>query len=366
MTAAAVSSAHRIPSLDGLRALSIAFVIIGHLETVRLGALPTLNDPIGLILGNGPFGVSVFFVISGFLITGQLLRELDRSGTVSLKGFYWRRTFRIIPALALYLATVGILGSLGKIGFAPRELVSAATFTKDYTPWMETWSLHHMWSLSVEEQFYLLWPAVLLRAGRKTATRIAVVIVVGSPIVRVVHYAIFGGIQPGLWEMLHTRADALMFGCIAALEYESPRFRALCRRGFRFTPLLVVFVVCIAPLLTERFRGSYLYTVGYTLEGVTILLSMLWAIENGDSIIGRVLNSRIVAHVGVISYSVYLWQQLCLDPAYATGHLVRNVAIILVAAELSYWGIERSALRLRRRVQTRATLPATLSESPTP
>jgi peptidoglycan/LPS O-acetylase OafA/YrhL len=345
---ATASTPHRIPSLDGLRALSIAFVIIGHVETVRLGGLPTLSNPIGLILGNGPFGVSVFFVISGFLITGQLLRELDRTSTISLRGFYWRRTFRILPALWVYLAAVALLGSLGKIAVAPRELISAVTFTKDYTPWMDSWSLLHMWSLSVEEQFYLLWPAVLLFGGRRAATRTAIAIIVLSPLLRIVNYGVFGGVQPGLWEMLHTRADALMFGCVAALEYDSPRFRALCRRGFRYTPALVLFVVCIAPILTARFRGSYLYTVGYTFEGVTILLSMLWAIENSNSLIGRFLNARVIAHVGAISYSVYLWQQLCLDPTYSSGHLVRNVVLIFVVAELSYWLVERTGIRLRR------------------
>lgn len=355
-----ISTAHRIPSLDGLRALSIALVIVGHVQTARIGEAASRSHPLSVILGNGPFGVSVFFVISGFLITTLLLRELDRSDTISLRGFYWRRAFRILPAYAAYLAVVAALGASGHISVAPREFAAAATFTKNYTPWQSSWSLLHTWSLSVEEQFYLLWPTALLFAGRNRARRIAIGIILLSPIIRVANYAIFGGVQPGLWEMLHTRADALMFGCLGALEYDSQSFRDRCLRAFPLLFALIPFVFVVQPLITARFGGSLLYTVGYTFEGITILLSMLWVIEHPASVVGRLLNSRIVAHVGVISYSLYLWQQLMLDPAYFPGRVPLCIAGIFVAAELSYHLVEQPMLRWRERLSA-AKLPTVLA-----
>src|SRR5439155_20505502 len=113
------------------------------------------------------------------------------------------------------------------------------TFTWNYAPWAKSWVLGHTWSLSVEEQFYLLWPATLLLFGPRRAAYIAVGIIVLSPAIRVGHYWLFGDSLPGIWEMLHTRADSLMFGCAAALLAESARFRRLVRGGFRVVGLLV-------------------------------------------------------------------------------------------------------------------------------
>lgn len=153
-------STARIPSLDGLRAISIVMVLVAHASGTRLFPVPASA---GNLLGLGEFGVHVFFVISGFLITGLLLDELARTNRVDLRRFYLRRALRIFPPYYTYLAVVFLLALAGALQLAPRDMAHGLTYTSNYYP-ARSWFLGHTWSLSVEEQFYLLWPAVLMLA----------------------------------------------------------------------------------------------------------------------------------------------------------------------------------------------------------
>ncbi|MEO7329892.1 MAG: acyltransferase, partial [Minicystis sp.] len=154
-------AARRIPSLDGLRAISILVVLFGHMAGTRNFAFSFLDRLPTSELAN--FGVRVFFVISGFLITRLLFEEHARSGTVSLRGFYLRRTLRIFPAFYVFVAVVLVLDRLGKITLLPYDALTALTYTMNFHPTASrSWQVGHLWSLSVEEQFYLLWPAIVL------------------------------------------------------------------------------------------------------------------------------------------------------------------------------------------------------------
>src|ERR1051326_4168606 len=136
-----------IPGLDGLRGLSIALVFAGHLGGGR-GFLPA--DVMRHFGDLANLGVRVFFVISGFLITGLLIRETEAKGRISLGEFYYRRTFRILPAFYTFLAAAAIAQALGVISLKSGALVHAATFTTHYHH-DRAWWLGHIWSLSVEE-----------------------------------------------------------------------------------------------------------------------------------------------------------------------------------------------------------------------
>src|SRR4051812_33530313 len=144
---------HRIPSLDGLRAISIAFVLFAHLAGTR-------NFPasrvVGKIVDFGALGVHVFFVISGYLITRLLLEELERRQRISLGRFYLRRTLRIFPPYYAFILALVAAQALGWLQLASRDVMHAMTYTSNY--YLErSWFTGHTWSLSVEEQFYLLW-----------------------------------------------------------------------------------------------------------------------------------------------------------------------------------------------------------------
>jgi peptidoglycan/LPS O-acetylase OafA/YrhL len=157
---------HRVPCLDGLRAISISLVLLDHLPGCSGFPISLEQEHAWKLSGVGTLGVGVFFVISGYLITTLLLRELTNRGGIDLGKFYFRRTLRIFPA---YFALVGLVGGLaaaGVIQLLPGDLLHAVTYTMNYhSP--RAWWLGHAWSLAVEEQFYLLWPAVLLLFGRE-------------------------------------------------------------------------------------------------------------------------------------------------------------------------------------------------------
>ena len=158
----------RDDALDGLRAIAIASVVTLHFK-VRL-------------LPGGWFGVDLFFVLSGFLITGIVTREIDRSGTCDLRQFYWRRALRLWPAFGAMLFGAVLLAPLVAV---PRDgmagaVLAAATFTMNWWRGMEfgsDWILGHSWSLAVEQQFYLLWPIVLLTVPRRQRVPVTALLV---------------------------------------------------------------------------------------------------------------------------------------------------------------------------------------------
>ena len=158
---APIQRPRHIPSLDGLRALSVLLVIVLH--TLLRNHLYNQIPFVYRLVGNGSLGVFIFFVISGYLITTLLLREREKTGTISLKSFYIRRAFRILPPLYLYILFLAVLGATGHLpGMNRRELITALTLTRNYVPHVSLWAMEHFWSLCIEEQFYLLWPTVLV------------------------------------------------------------------------------------------------------------------------------------------------------------------------------------------------------------
>jgi len=345
----------RLPSLDGLRALSIALVIIGHAYQGATDRSP--STPIWLIVANGGLGVEIFFVISGFLITWLLLKERERNGIISLRDFYVRRAVRIIPALWAYLAIVLLLVLWGVLsGVSRNAFLSAFTFTTDYSPWADSNTLAHTWSLSVEEQFYLLWPVTLVvvmkRFGRSTAAKIALALVLLAPVLRVLtHLSGNTFLEHHIYYMLHTRMDALMFGCLLALVYGTERFEQFYCAHKRWMLPSALFALLVSPLATAHFGGAYIFTVGLSLEGVSIALTILWAVRNPLSLVGRLLNARPIVHIGGVSYGLYLWQELMLKSGLALSRYPL-VAILcaLAAAELSYLLVEQPCQRLRLRL----------------
>src|SRR4051812_4266975 len=153
-----VSSQNRLPSLDGLRALSILAVLFGHVAGTR-GAY----QPLPFMGSLAILGVRVLFVLSGFLITFLLLKEQARTGAISLRAFYFRRMLRIFPVFYAFLLGVALLKTGGILHVPWVDLVTAGSFLGDFRT--ADWNVSHFWSLSTEEQFYFFWPALLVFAG---------------------------------------------------------------------------------------------------------------------------------------------------------------------------------------------------------
>jgi len=216
--------ARNIPSLDGMRAISILLVIAGH-STQHFGRWIKIPGPTYILFAHT--GVSVFFVISGFLITSLLLKELDEAGTISLKRFYLRRAFRIFPPFYLYLGIIFVLTVAGIFQVPLRAFFFAATYTSNYYfgGGGAFVGLQHLWSLCVEEQFYLLWPAVLLLLGKRRATYCAIFLIFISPLSRVLTYFVLAPQHRAMVDrMFHSSIDTIMFGCLIALLWQSNLF----------------------------------------------------------------------------------------------------------------------------------------------
>jgi peptidoglycan/LPS O-acetylase OafA/YrhL len=346
----------RIPSLDGLRAVSITLVLVSHFINC-LG----YNDP--LFLGN--LGVRVFFVISGFLITGLLLRELETQGEINLTRFYIRRTLRIFPPYYFFLAVMFCL-TLFQLAVIPaRAFLPAVSYTSDYIS-TGAWPLAHSWSLSVEEQFYLLFPGLLVLLGKRRSFFLLCLVVVASPIIRVCCYHVFKTSEPfWLVDGFHSNMDALAVGCLLAF------MRPFLHRGHTYSSLLSSRLIWLIPpvlvIANLQEQHPHLY-YGFCISILNLLIALMidWAVSHPHNSVGRLLNSRPLVAIGLLSYSIYLWQQPFLD-LNSSLSVVRNplnLIVLCAVIAFSYFVVERYSLRFRRRAETRLRVKRPLPLAP--
>ncbi len=343
------TNSRNIPSLDGLRALSVAMVFLAHTNGAMAQMIPAIPYWLYVFWGNS--GVQMFFVISGFLITHLLLKEMNATGTISLKHFYLRRAFRIFPPFYAYLAVALVLTLLQVFPGEVKAFFIAATYTWNYLGGGSE-ILEHTWSLSLEEQFYLLWPAALILLGVKKSIRLAIWVILLSPVSRILTYFLAPHHRTDLIGMLHTGLDSIMFGCLLSMLWRNERFNRAIRpliRGW-IVALAALFVLVINPLLGRHFRGSYGMVFGLSFSAVCLSLIMVYVVRAPMSPAGRLLNTRVLRHLGVISYGLYLWQQMLTRPIgmrFYPWNLLATVGV----AEISYWIIERPSYRLRDRLE---------------
>jgi peptidoglycan/LPS O-acetylase OafA/YrhL len=352
-----------IPSLDGIRAIAVLLVIVAHLGLMnRAGDLLTRHHATALLplvqIDAGDLGVSAFFIISGFLITTLLLRHTDYNDRVLLGSFYARRFFRIFPPYYFYLLVIGILWSVRAVPMLRGAFISAALYCSNYFPYRLSqpagagWLVGHTWSLSLEEQFYLLWPACLRWLGRQRAGWLGFALIIVSPVSRLLTLyflpgtALYGQVD----RMFHSRIDTIMVGCVLALIGNWPTMQralagAVTLRWSAWLAGILLFVVL--HISQQSFRTTQVLGIGC--EAILLAYLIAFAIANAGTWVGRLLNLAALRHVGMISYSLYLWQQLWVGPIQIGGphHLWTRLLLTLVCAEISYFAIERPSFRLR-------------------
>jgi peptidoglycan/LPS O-acetylase OafA/YrhL len=325
----------RIRTLDGLRAVSIILVILGH-----LGNHPRIPARLSAIMDFANFGVRIFFVISGFLITNLLLKEQKKKSRISIKNFYLRRVFRIFPAFYAYFFIIVALSTAGYISLNRYDAIAAGTYLMNYRI-NPSWHLGHIWSLSVEEQFYFMWPWAIALAGWRWASRIAVAVFVSAPVFRIAIFYLQPTLRPGIGAIFPTIADALAIGCLLAI------YRDWLWAGNWYRKLLEsrwFLIVPLGALLANKLGGSvrlYILVV-MTAMNLGVAATIDWSIRNADSWIGRILEYKAVAFIGVVSYSLYLWQQPFLDyrDGAAIGSVPTRLLFLSAAALASYHFIE--------------------------
>jgi len=255
--------------------------------------------------------VRVFFVISGYLITSLLIKEDERTGSISLKNFYLRQVFRIFPAAYAYLLVLAVLNARYQI-LHRYDLLFAATYLTNFHL-SRAWYVGHLWSLAVEEQFYMLWPMVLVFLGIRRGSRVALGTILLSPIARVASWFALPMMRERIGEMFFTIADPIAFGCLLAIQR---RWLWLQRWYVAIMNSRWFFVVPIAALAL-RFtnqRPMTNFVIAQPLINLGIMLTLDWCMSHASSPVGRFLDWKPIAFLGTLSYSLYLWQMPFLNP----------------------------------------------------
>jgi peptidoglycan/LPS O-acetylase OafA/YrhL len=350
--ASAAPSESRIAGLDGLRALSIAFVLLHHLTGTRNFPLPDIGRHLLGLFQMGSLGVRVFFVISGFLITSLLLAEVRKSGTIALRRFYFRRTLRIFPAYYLYIAVMVVAAGVGVVSLYQGDILHAVTYTVNYHQ-ERAWHLGHAWSLAVEEQFYLLWPALFRRLGESRSRRALAGYICIAPLWRISLGALFPSHMNGIGETFFTTADAIACGCLLALGREQLTSNPIYRRWMdsQAYPLIIPAILLFAALSSS---AKFRWLIGSSAQNVLIALLIERVTRSEEGWLPRILNCPPVALLGLCSYSVYLWQQPMLNrnaqDIWFTAFPV-NLILCLTLAAASYYCVEKPFLQLRKRLE---------------
>lgn len=330
-----------IPGLDGIRALAVLCVIAYHIN------LPGA--------GGGMLGVGVFFTLSGYLITDLLLGRWHTHGDLGLGTFWLRRARRLLPALFLMLAAVSVWVALfdtAQLGEVRRQVIGAVFYFNNWSTIVQHGSyfarfaaplpLDHLWSLAIEEQFYLVWPWLLLFGIWTVRKRSALAVLtlagaVASAIAMGLMY--HPGYDPTrVYEGTDTRAFELLFG--AALAIMWPTRVALRGTGPRIAKMLdaagAAGLICIFVLVwrTNSF-SSFLYPYGFVLLSLATVATLAAAV-NPDGTLGRVLGWEPLRWIGVRSYGIYLWQWpiVVLASPGGSGFNLLRAALATVAAVL--------------------------------
>jgi peptidoglycan/LPS O-acetylase OafA/YrhL len=317
---------------------------------------------------DGNLGVRTFFIISGFLITWLMLIEHDRSGRVSLKRFYARRAIRILPVYFAFLGTLAALSALTPFRQAVGTWLCNITFITNVCATF-SWTSAHLWSLAVEEQFYLLWPTVFVLFGLGKSLRTSLLILslplLIAPIARVITYL---GVAPAAVAPLFygfsffNYFDSLAIGCACAVLLS--RRRDFVQHWTTARPRLMFFgaiVLIVVPYVLSHCLLAGIFTVplGNTCEGVGVAILIMQSVMRPRLGVYRVLNHPLIRQIGVLSYSLYIWQMVfCTNPrTFGLGDVwwmsypFWLLPVILVAL-VSYYGLERPFLRLRARLRT--------------
>jgi len=350
------ASTRHIPSLDGIRALSFLVVFAGHAGFVNLVS--------------ADLGVTVFFFLSGYLITTLLRSEFERNGRVRIDRFWMRRMLRILPPL--YLVVLGAV-LLSRV-LNPRGIVSGSTLAAQlffYANYEGIYGVNReapgtgvVWSLAVEEHFYLLFPWLYvgmqkLRMSRNQQAGLLWALCVSILVWRFVLVLIMHSTSARIYLATDTRVDAILAGCALAV-WKNPVLDEPwgTRRHWKMylLPLGMALIISSLLLRGEVFRQTWYFS----LQEVALTLLFASAIRFHDWPIFRLLNWKPVAFVGVLSYSLYLTHDVVLEAIHRVAPLLhgapRAVVALLVsfaAASLIFVLIEKPCAELRRRLSNR-------------
>lgn len=373
-----VTEKRYMPGLDGLRAVSVLAVMAYHLNVEWASG--------------GLLGVAIFFVLSGYLITDQILQQWKNDGRLHLTNFWIRRAKRLIPSMIVMLIFVAVwllISDPSRLSALKGDFVSSALYVNNWylifhdVSYFESFGpqspIGHLWSLAIEEQFYLLWPLLLFGLLHLTRRKgnLVLIIMVGSIVSALAMVILYTpGTDPSrVYYGTDTRAFGLLIG--AALAVIWPSVPARSRTAVTHSKLMDITGVLLLTILmwmivyTDEY-GSFLYEGGLFL--VSILTALLIAIlAHPHSKLGKIMGTRPLRWIGVRSYSLYVWHypiMVLTSSSVSTdqGSMVRIILQILASflfAAVSYTYIEEPIRRGSfRNKWKRSSLKRTLTYRP--
>jgi peptidoglycan/LPS O-acetylase OafA/YrhL len=335
-----------VPELDGVRGIAILFVLGNH---VPLGRLESLLP-------------------GGFLITTLLIQEFDRTGSISLRNFYMRRALRLGPALIALLIVLCLLSFVlydqararGNCRDALIALFYASNWVRVFTR-NQLGLLAHTWSLSCEEQFYIVWPIILLTLLRISRKRHYVALVAAAVALfswlASIHLTMSGASERRLCFGLDGRADTLMIGCILSVVLSSGLMTENAKKTIQKL-LVVIAPLSMASLLAFSIFGNKLgrsfFYFGFVIIALLAAALILDVLVSPRSIIRRLMAMKWLVWIGSVSYGLYLWHWPIFWGMHGFGFKGWTVVLVgtpltFLVVLLSYYGMEKPILELKKR-----------------
>jgi len=314
--------------------------------------------------------VDIFFVLSGFLITSLLIEEWEKFGSIRLRHFFARRALRLLPALVVLITVMVAWHLFVAPRTAARRTAIDGLIALFYSSnWMFALGLRepahvfaHTWTLSIEEQFYLWWPVVLLFLLRRCGSRVSLLhwVLLGVFVLVTEKVVLFARMETGTYNWLNyatdARADTLLVGCTAAILLSA---RPIPQNGrFGTTLKCLAWFIGIPGLLIIDIPAAWFAEVSLIGLHLTIgLLAMLVVVEavvSEEGLLGRLLSQTWLVCIGKISYGLYLWHYAIFSEVQARKwplpyELSAELGLTMVATVISFYLIERPALKLKAR-----------------
>jgi peptidoglycan/LPS O-acetylase OafA/YrhL len=337
----------RKPALDGLRALAVLAVMAFHTSPAAHG---------------GFLGVDVFFVVSGYLITALLLREWVRTSAIDLRSFYLRRALRLGPALLLMLVVaVPLVFTTLHASMGINPFIAIASVLLYVANWANvavgagTGPLTHTWSLSIEEQFYLIWPIVLVallgRRRKPPVTGLAIVIAV----VVIARWICWDATQGGwIYYATTSHCDGLLLGSLLAVVLDRRPADAAAPRGSMVAAWVGVAGLA-AFMLMSRIDGGATYEYGLFAVAICTVLVVQHLALSDSGLLVRILSFRPLVVIGMVSYGLYLYHFPVFMAVQHQGysHIVQHsleISLSVALTVFSWFVVEKPALRLKDRL----------------
>lgn len=301
-----------VPTINGWRGLGILWVCLCHAEIPLIEAGLLVKGSIAnQVILQAELALEVFFIMSGYLITQRLILERERKGRISLRKFYVRRFFRLYPSVLAYVGFIAILIAAGLVTTRWGDLAATAFMYRNYWP-SRDWLTGHFWTLSIEEHFYLLWPVALIFIWKLQRPLVGLLAILAIALAW--RFAFYNGELadisiPGVKNAYRTdfRIVIILIGCLMGFVFYHPHRREDWAR--RFSLPLALFC---AAMLTVSIALEWEYKVIW--RSLFLPPILLYPLLNQRTLFARFLEWKPVVTVGLMSYTIYIWQQFFMQP----------------------------------------------------